>query len=60
MLDDDEGDFVGTAVREVEEEIGIKLKKEDMVDLTAFLHPSTGHQIFPSLGGCDEEMSVFL
>ncbi|KAG2326474.1 hypothetical protein Bca52824_009202 [Brassica carinata] len=49
MLDDDEGDFVGTAVREVEEEISIKLKKEDMVDLTAFLHPSTGHQIFPSL-----------
>ncbi|CAH2071342.1 unnamed protein product [Thlaspi arvense] len=60
MLDDDEGDFVGTAVREVEEEIGIKLKKEDMVDLTAFLDPSTGHRIFPSPGGCDEEMSVFL
>ncbi|XP_006396823.2 nudix hydrolase 14, chloroplastic [Eutrema salsugineum] len=60
MLDDDEGDFVGTAVREVEEEIGIKLKKEDMVDLTAFLDPSTGHRVFPSPGGCDEEMSVFL
>lgn len=60
MLDDDEGDFVGTAVREVEEEIGINLKKEDMVDLTAFLDPSTGHRIFPSPGGCDEEMSVFL
>ncbi|XP_010433965.1 PREDICTED: nudix hydrolase 14, chloroplastic [Camelina sativa] len=60
MLDDDKGDFVGTAVREVEEEIGIKLKKEDMVDLTAFLDPSTGHKIFPSPGGCDEEMSVFL
>ncbi|VVB07694.1 unnamed protein product [Arabis nemorensis] len=60
MLDDDKGDFVGTAVREVEEEIGIKLKKEDMVDLTAFLDPSTGHRIFPSPGGCDEEMSMFL
>ncbi|CAN8238014.1 unnamed protein product [Cochlearia groenlandica] len=60
MLDDDQGDFVGTAVREVEEEISIKLKKEDMVDLTAFLDPSTGHRIFPSPGGCDEEMSVFL
>ncbi|CAH8273047.1 unnamed protein product [Arabidopsis lyrata] len=60
MLDDDKGDFVGTAVREVEEEIGIKLKKEDMVDLTAFLDPSTGYRIFPSPGGCDEEMSVFL
>ncbi|KFK31944.1 hypothetical protein AALP_AA6G180200, partial [Arabis alpina] len=48
MLDDDEGDFVGTAVREVEEEIGINLKKENMVDLTAFLDPLTSHRIFPS------------
>ncbi|XP_010529515.1 PREDICTED: nudix hydrolase 14, chloroplastic [Tarenaya hassleriana] len=60
MLDDDKGDFVGTAVREVEEEIGIELKKEDMVDLTAFLDASTGRRVFPSPGGCDEEISVFL
>lgn len=32
----------------MEEEIGIKLRKEEMVDLTAFLDPSTGHRIFPS------------
>ncbi|XP_025692645.1 nudix hydrolase 14, chloroplastic-like [Arachis hypogaea] len=36
MLDDDKGDFVGTAVREVEEETGIKFKLEDMVDLTNY------------------------
>ncbi|XLR50769.1 hypothetical protein HN51_001479 [Arachis hypogaea] len=60
MLDDDKGDFVGTAVREVEEETGIKLKLEDMVDLTAFLDSSTGCRFFPSPGGCDEEISIFL
>ncbi|KDP25561.1 hypothetical protein JCGZ_20717 [Jatropha curcas] len=60
MLDDDKGDFVGTAVREVEEETGICLKLEDMVDLTAFLDPSTGCRVIPSPGGCDEEISVFL
>lgn len=60
MLDDDKGDFVGTAVREVEEEIGIQLNLEEMVDLTAFLDPSTGCRIFPSPGGCDEEISLFL
>ncbi|KAG5537101.1 hypothetical protein RHGRI_024516 [Rhododendron griersonianum] len=60
MLDDDKGDFVGTAVREVEEEIGIRLNPKDMVDLTAFLDPSTGCRVFPSPGGCDEEISVFL
>lgn len=60
MLDDDKGDFVGTAVREVEEETGIQLKLEDMIDLTAFLYPSTGCKFFPSPGGCDEEISLFL
>ncbi|RDX77502.1 Nudix hydrolase 14, chloroplastic, partial [Mucuna pruriens] len=60
MLDDDKGDFVGTAVREVEEEIGIKLNVEDMVDLTAFLDSATGCRVFPSGGGCDEEISTFL
>ncbi|XLU50719.1 hypothetical protein S245_045533, partial [Arachis hypogaea] len=45
MLDDDKGDFVGTAV---EEETGIKFKLEDMVDLTAFLDSSTRCRFFPS------------
>ncbi|XLR07795.1 hypothetical protein HN51_062747, partial [Arachis hypogaea] len=43
MLDDDKGDFVGTAV---EEETGIKFKLEDMVDLTTFLDSSTGCRFF--------------
>ncbi|KAI5417427.1 Nudix hydrolase 14 [Lathyrus oleraceus] len=60
MLDDDKGDIVGTAVREVEEETGINLNVEDMVDLTAFLDSSTGRTVFPSPGGCDEEISIFL
>ncbi|XLR24496.1 hypothetical protein HN51_071018 [Arachis hypogaea] len=45
MLDDDKGDFVGTAV---EEETGIKFKLEDMFDLTAFLDSSIGCRFFPS------------
>ncbi|WVZ25175.1 hypothetical protein V8G54_003719, partial [Vigna mungo] len=60
MLDDNKGDFVGTAVREVEEETGIKLNVEDLVDLTAFLDSTTGCRVFPSGGGCDEEISIFL
>ncbi|XP_068634741.1 nudix hydrolase 14, chloroplastic [Aristolochia californica] len=60
MVDDDGNDVIGTAVREVEEEIGISLKLEDMVNLTSFLDPSTGCKVFPSPGGCDEEISLFL
>ncbi|XP_047327685.1 nudix hydrolase 14, chloroplastic [Impatiens glandulifera] len=60
MLDDDNGDFLGTAVREVEEETGIQLNLHDMVELTALLDQSTGRRVFPSPGGCDEEISLFL
>ncbi|KAL6556812.1 Nudix hydrolase 14, chloroplastic [Orobanche hederae] len=60
MLDDDKGDIVGTAVREVEEETGLHLNLDDLVDLTAFLHPSTECKVFPSPGGCDEEIGLFL
>ncbi|GER44196.1 nudix hydrolase homolog 14 [Striga asiatica] len=60
MLDDDKGDVVGTAVREVEEETGLHLNLDDLVDLTAFLDPSTGNRVFPSPGGCDEEIGLFL
>ncbi|XP_020243698.1 nudix hydrolase 14, chloroplastic isoform X2 [Asparagus officinalis] len=60
MLDDERGDIVGTAVREVEEEIGITLNADAMVNLTALLDPATGQKVFPSPGGCDEELSLFL
>ncbi|GLJ07122.1 hypothetical protein SUGI_0058900 [Cryptomeria japonica] len=60
MLDDDKGDFVGTAAREVEEETGIHVNLKDLVNLTAFLDPSTGNKMFPSPGGCDEEISLLL
>ncbi|KAH0742409.1 hypothetical protein KY290_035452 [Solanum tuberosum] len=55
MLDDDQGDFAGTAVREVEEETGIHLNAHDMVDLTAFLDASTGGRVFPSPRKCQQE-----
>ncbi|KAL2543508.1 Nudix hydrolase 14 [Forsythia ovata] len=60
MLDADKGDIVGAAVKEVEEETGIHLNLDDVIDLTAFLEPSTGCKIFPSPGGCDEDISLFL
>ncbi|KAM5548827.1 nudix hydrolase 14, chloroplastic [Rosa sericea] len=60
MLDVDKGDFLGAAIREVEEETVIHLKQDHMVNLTSFLNQSTGYRIFPSLGGCDEEIGLFL
>ncbi|GBG80226.1 hypothetical protein CBR_g30593 [Chara braunii] len=60
MLDDGEGDFVGTAAREVEEETGIHIRASELVDLTALLDESTGRKMFPSPGGCDEDITLFL
>ncbi|XP_031498619.1 nudix hydrolase 14, chloroplastic isoform X2 [Nymphaea colorata] len=60
MLDDDKGDVIGAAVREVEEETGIHLNLDELVNLTALLDPSTGCRMFPSPGGCDEELILFL
>lgn len=60
MLDDDTGDLVGTAAREVEEETGIHIKAADLVNLTSFLDESTGQQMFPSPGGCDEGITLML
>lgn len=48
MLDENVGDIFGTALREVEEETGIELHLDDMVDLTSFLEPSTGYKVIPS------------
>ncbi|KAI5054308.1 hypothetical protein GOP47_0030799, partial [Adiantum capillus-veneris] len=44
----------------VEEETGIHIKSADLVNLTNFLDKSTGQQMFPSPGGCDEEISLML
>eukprot|EP00250_Pteridium_aquilinum_P017002 c23405_g1_i2 orf=385-1233(+) len=60
MLDDDAGDFVGTAAREVEEETGIHIKTADLVNLTSFLDTPTGQQMIPSPGGCDEGITLML
>ncbi|XP_051139960.1 nudix hydrolase 14, chloroplastic isoform X1 [Andrographis paniculata] len=60
MLDDENGDIAGTAIREVEEETGLHLNQDAVVDLTAFLAPSTGQKVFPSPGGCDEDIGLFL
>ncbi|ONI06844.1 hypothetical protein PRUPE_5G084800 [Prunus persica] len=60
ILLDSEDKTYAVLTEQVEEETGICLKQEDMVDLTAFLDQSTGGRIFPSPGGCDEEISLFL
>ncbi|GJP57028.1 hypothetical protein CLOM_g16066 [Closterium sp. NIES-68] len=60
MLDGNHGEFVGTAAKEVKEETGITVRHDHLINLTAFLGPSTGQQMLPSPGGCDEGILLFL
>ena len=55
---DGSGAFAGVAAKELAEETGIKLKAEDLIDLTALTNKVEGAEPFlgmlPSAGGCDE------
>ncbi|KAJ1941487.1 hypothetical protein GGF37_003532 [Kickxella alabastrina] len=53
MLDGN-GAFSGTAAREIEEETGLIIKPEDLIELT----PAHGG-LYPSPGACDETIRLF-
>jgi ADP-sugar diphosphatase len=56
---EDDGSFAGGAARELEEETGIKIKKEDLVDLTALIYGDKFKGVFPTVGGSDEFFRLF-
>lgn len=66
MIDPDDASFGGTAARELEEEVGLKLKEEDLINMTELA--LKGHEteemlqdaMYPSPGGCDEFISIYL
>lgn len=66
---DDSGSFAGGAAKEIEEETGLKVQQEDLVDLTALTfededQATPGERLqkamYPSAGGCDEFVPIFL
>jgi 8-oxo-dGTP pyrophosphatase MutT (NUDIX family) len=61
MLDGN-GDFGYVAAKELREETGISINKDDpaFVDLTAMMYGADSEGVYPSAGGCDEFMRIFL
>ena len=65
---DDSGTFSGGAAKEIEEETGLKIPAEDLIDLTdmALPKPTSNDEeflqrgVYPSPGGCDEFVPLFL
>ncbi|KAF4455605.1 hypothetical protein F53441_2129 [Fusarium austroafricanum] len=62
---DDSGDFKGVAAQEIQEELGVTIKEDDLTNLSELAAPAdTGAEglaqaVFPSAGGCDEHVTIF-
>ncbi|TAQ86209.1 hypothetical protein B7494_g5463 [Chlorociboria aeruginascens] len=63
----DDGTFTGSAAQEIKEELGLEIPEEELVNLTELAIPGSKEGgevcprgIFPSAGGCDEFVPVFL
>jgi ADP-sugar diphosphatase len=66
----DDGTFKGSAAKEIKEEIGLEIPEEGLINLTELAIPETAgtegeeerlpRGMFPSVGGCDEYIPIFL
>lgn len=61
----DDGTFVGSAAKEIKEELGLDIPEDELVNLTELAIPGAGDEglpraMYPSAGGCDECIPLFL
>ncbi|KAI9319620.1 hypothetical protein BX666DRAFT_2024701 [Dichotomocladium elegans] len=57
---DGSGNFTGTAAREIFEETGLKIEEDELIDMTAKAYGDRWQGVYPSAGGCDEFLRLFL
>jgi ADP-sugar diphosphatase len=57
---DASNNFGGVAATEIKEELGLTIPQADLFDLTDFVYQKTQRGVYPSAGGCDEFIRVFL
>jgi 8-oxo-dGTP pyrophosphatase MutT (NUDIX family) len=63
---DDSGSFAGGAAKEIEEETGLVVKQDDLIDMTALAARAQEdgeklqNAVYPSPGGSDEFIPLFL
>ena len=57
---DDANNFVGVAIKEFKEEIGMDVSAVEMVCLTDFAFKGLHSGMYPSAGGCNEYLKLFL
>ncbi|KAI1293449.1 hypothetical protein EDD11_008358 [Mortierella claussenii] len=57
---DGSGDFVGKCAEELQEECGITLENDKLIDMTKLAYGSDWKGVYPSAGGCDEFLRLFV
>ncbi|KAF9434301.1 hypothetical protein BGZ76_008242 [Entomortierella beljakovae] len=57
---DDSGDFAGKCADELKEECGIILEHDKLIDMTQLAYGSDWNGVYPSAGGCDEFLRLFV
>ncbi|KAF9585877.1 hypothetical protein BGW38_000268 [Lunasporangiospora selenospora] len=57
---DGSGDFVGKCAEELKEECGITLENDKLIDMTQLAYGSDWSGVYPSAGGCDEFLRLFV
>ncbi|KAI7874751.1 putative NUDIX family hydrolase [Lichtheimia hyalospora FSU 10163] len=57
---DGSGNFSGTAAREIYEETGLSIEEHELVDLTEKAYGNQWQGVYPSAGGCDEFLRLFM
>lgn len=67
MIDDETKHFRGVAAKEIQEETGFKIPESELIDMTKLALSNSDHQetslqsaMYPSPGGCDEYIALFL
>ncbi|KAI7858093.1 hypothetical protein BDC45DRAFT_434855 [Circinella umbellata] len=57
---DGSGNFAGTAAKEIYEETGLSIKEHELIDLTHEAYGDRWQGMYPSAGGCDEFIRLFM
>lgn len=57
---DHEGNFSGNMAREIKEETGLEIHENDLVDLTELAYGDRYQGVYPSVGGSDEFIRLFV
>lgn len=57
---DGSGDFLGAGAHEIKEELGIDIRSEDLVDMTAEMYGKSSLGVYASPGGTDEFTHILL